>query len=375
MSEKRSGSPAPGVLLTIACLVIIVAGLKVGSSVLILFALATFVVVATRPAVVWLERRRVPMPLAVVFVVLLTFGVLALFVSIATQSIAEIRSEFQNYVNRYQTLEDGFIYWLSQHGVDVPEAFQLDFVNARRALDLATGAVREVAGFASGTLLVLVIAIFGMVEADRFKPKVEAAFGAGASDFQRFGNIINQVQRYLTIKTVISLITGLLVGLWCWAIGLDFAVFWGLVAFVLNYVPSIGSVLAAVPAVLLALIQLGPSFALLAAIGYVAVNILLGNFIEPMLLGRRLGLSPLVVILSVVFWGWLWGPIGFLLAVPLSMIARIMLENTENYSWIAVLMAPAPERRKAEAEAQAEAGPAGEAETEAEVGSGAGTVA
>jgi AI-2 transport protein TqsA len=363
MSEERRRSTAPGVLLTIACLVIIVAGLKVGSSVLILFALASFLVVATRPAVVWLERRRVPMPLAVVFVVLVTFGVLALFVSIATQSLAEIRSEFQNYVTRYQTLEDGFIFWLSQHGVDVPEAFQINLVNARGALDFATGAVREVAGFASGTLLVLVIAIFGMVEADRFKPKLEAAFGPGAGDFQRFGKIINEVQRYLTIKTVISLITGLLVGLWCWAIGLDFAVFWGLVAFVLNYVPSIGSVLAAVPAVLLALIQLGPSFALLAAIGYVAVNILLGNFAEPMLLGRRLGLSPLVVILSVVFWGWLWGPIGFLLAVPLSMIARIMLENTEDYSWIAVLMAPTPERKaeaqtEAKTEAQAEAEPA-----------------
>jgi hypothetical protein len=95
---------------------------------------------------------------------------------------------------------------------------------------------------------------------------------------------------------------------------------------------------------MLALIQLGPSLALLAALGYIAVNILLGNFIEPTLLGRRLGLSPLVVILSVVFWGWLWGPIGFLLAVPLSMIARIMLENTEDYRWVAIMMAPSPSK-------------------------------
>jgi len=343
MSEADSRSTVPGYLLTTACIVIIVAGLKVGASVLILFALASFLVVATRPAVVLLRARRVPMALAIALVILLTFGVLALFVSIATQSLAEIRGSFAGYAVRYQMLEDGFIVWLRDHGIDVPPAFQLDFVNARRALDFATGAVREVAGFASGTLLVLVIAIFGMVEADRFRPKLVAAFGSTAGDFQRFGKIINEVQRYLTIKTIISLITGILVGIWCGVIGLDFAIFWGLVAFVLNYVPSIGSFMAAVPAVMLALIQLGPSFALLATLGYVAVNILLGNFIEPMLLGRRLGLSPLVVILSVVFWGWLWGPIGFLLAVPLSMIARIMLENMEGYSWIAVLMAPVPE--------------------------------
>jgi predicted PurR-regulated permease PerM len=318
-------------------------------------------VVATRPAVIWLEERRIPMPLAIALVVLLTFGVLALFVSIATQSLAEIRGAFQGYALRYQTLEEQFIRWLSDHGIVLPPEFQLDVVSARRAIDFASGAVREVAGFASGTVLVLVIAIFGMVEADRIKPKLALAFGAGASDYQRFGKFIHEVQRYLTIKTVISLITGLLIGLWCWAIGLDFAVFWGLVAFLLNYVPSIGSFLAAIPAVMLALIQLGPSFSLLTAIGYIAVNILLGNFIEPMLLGRRLGLAPLVVILSVVFWGWLWGPIGFLLAVPLSMIARIMLENIEEYRWVAVLMAPAPER-KADAEARARAVPEGEGE-------------
>lgn len=353
MTETRRQSTAPGVLLTIACLVIITAGLKVGASVLILFALATFLVVATRPAVVWLTHRRLPLALAITLVVFLTFAVLFLFVSVATQSLAEIRGSFGLYASRYQTLEDGFIHWLRERGLNLPQTFQFDLMNARRAVDFAAGLVRQAAGFASGTLLVLVIAIFGMVEADRFRPKLTSAFGAGATDFQRFGKIINEVQRYLTIKTIISLVTGLLVGLWCWAIGLDFAVFWGLLAFVLNYVPSIGSFMAAIPAVMLALIQLGPSFALLTAIGYIAVNILLGNFIEPMLLGRRLGLSPLVVILSVVFWGWLWGPIGFLLAVPLTMIARIMLENTEEYSWIAVLMAPTPERKAAE-EARAE---------------------
>jgi predicted PurR-regulated permease PerM len=122
---------------------------------------------------------------------------------------------------------------------------------------------------------------------------------------------------------------------------------------------------------MLALIQLGPSFSLLTAIGYIAVNILLGNFIEPMLLGRRLGLSPLVVILSVVFWGWLWGPIGFLLAVPLSMIARIMLENMDGYRWVAVLMGPAPDR-KAEAESRAKAAKSeGEGESGANAEGGA----
>ena len=120
--------------------------------------------------------------------------------------------------------------------------------------------------------------------------------------------------------------------------GLDFAILWGLVAFLLNFIPSLGSIIAAVPAVFLALIQLGPGRAAVIAVGYLVVNILLGNFIEPMLMGRRLGLSTLVVFLSVVFWGWVWGPVGMLLSVPLTMVLRIALENTEDFRWMALMM-------------------------------------
>ena len=116
------------------------------------------------------------------------------------------------------------------------------------------------------------------------------------------------------------------------------ALLWGLVAFLLNYVPNLGSIIAAVPAVLLALVQYGVGHALLVLMGYVAVNMLLGNLLEPVLMGRRLGLSTLVVFLSLVFWGWVWGPVGMLLSVPLTMIAKIFLENTRDLAWLAVML-------------------------------------
>jgi predicted PurR-regulated permease PerM len=117
-------------------------------------------------------------------------------------------------------------------------------------------------------------------------------------------------------------------------------VLWGLVAFLFNFVPNIGSIIAAVPALLLALVQLGPGPALAAGAGYLVVNIVMGNVVEPRFMGRGVGLSTLVVFLSLVFWGWVLGPVGMLLSVPLTMVVKLALEANPETRWIAVLIGP-----------------------------------
>jgi predicted PurR-regulated permease PerM len=178
------------------------------------------------------------------------------------------------------------------------------------------------------------------------------------TDPGRFQKITREIVQYLGIKTLVSLSTGLVIGLGTFFIGLDFPVLWGLVAFALNYVPTIGSVIASVPALILAIVQPGGDILLATATDaglmidwgrvlavaclYVATNIIFGNFIEPMLMGRRLGLSTVVITLSLIFWGWCWGPIGMLLSVPLTMVVKIMLENTSDLRWIAILLSQWP---------------------------------
>ena len=155
--------------------------------------------------------------------------------------------------------------------------------------------------------------------------------------------IVREVQDYLGIKTVVSLTTGLFIGVLTWLLGLDFPILLGLIGFVMNYIPTVGSIVAAVPALLLSVVQFGSvgNFTLVA-VGYGAINTVFGNIIEPNLLGRRLGLSTLVVVLSLLFWAWVWGPVGALLAVPLTMIVKIMLENTEDLRWVAILLDKSP---------------------------------
>jgi AI-2 transport protein TqsA len=337
----QAGRTRSRTLLTVAALVVVVAGMKAAAPILVRVALAGFVVVITRPAVVWLQRKRVPSSLAIVLVVLLVFGLGALFVSLTAQSLGELSNQFPSYAARAQGLESTFNEWLQTLNLPVPETLHFDFVNVDRALNFATVAAREAASLTSALVLIMIITVFGMIETNGLPEKLRRAFGERA-DLIGMRTVTAEMQHYLAIKTVVSVLTGLLVGSWVAIVGLALPVFWGLVAFVLNYVPNVGSIIAAVPAILLAWLDLGFDAALLVAIGYVAINMVLGNMVEPTWLGRRLGLSPLIVMLSLVFWGWLWGAIGVLLAVPLTMSARIMLEKT-RYRWVAVLLAPSSE--------------------------------
>jgi predicted PurR-regulated permease PerM len=176
-----------------------------------------------------------------------------------------------------------------------------------------------------------------------FPQKFRYITGEQGDDEDRLAKVVTEVQTYLSIKTVVSLTTGVVLGAWAWVMQLDFPILLGMTAFLLNYIPTVGSIIAAVPAILLSLILFGDfGHALLVTLGYVVVNTLFGNILEPSLMGRRLGLSTLVVILSLLFWGWAWCPLGALLSVPLTVIVKIWLENTTDLRWVAVLIDKSP---------------------------------
>jgi predicted PurR-regulated permease PerM len=175
---------------------------------------------------------------------------------------------------------------------------------------------------------------------------VKRAFGArvGPADF--FSRVIRDVKTYLGVKTGASLVTGILVGLWCLVLGVPFALIWALLAFLLNFIPNLGSILAAAPPVLIALVQAGPGKAALVTVGYLAVNFLIGNVAEPMFMGRQFGLATVLVFLSLIFWGWVWGVLGMLLSVPLTMVCKIVLEQYPELDWLVVMISKAPSLKK-----------------------------
>jgi len=334
-SERRDKGAR--VLLIIASFMIVVAGLKAAANVILPFLIAIFLAILTLPLLNWLQAKSVPKILAVLITLLFALGVLTGLVFLVGESIKDFTAEAPKYRARLEGLFGNVITWLQGRGIEVSRELLSEIVDPGRALDLATGTLQGVARVLSNVLLVFLIIVFILVEAAGFPAKLQAAFGQRESS-ERFEKIQLEIQRYLATKTVISLATGLLVGVAMAIIGVDFAILWGSLAFLLNYIPNLGSIIAAVPPVFLALLQLGPGHAIAVAIVFAAINVTFGNLVEPYLMGRRLGLSTLVVFLSLVFWGWVWGPLGMLLSVPLTMIVKILLENTEDLRWVAVLL-------------------------------------
>ena len=356
-------TPGLRLLFTLAIMVVLVHGLRLAQPVAMPFAVAAFLAVISLPVVFWLNKRRVPKPVAVLLTVLAVASVFGLVILLASQQLAELQALSLDYGPALLRQVENTVLRVLAEWAPVQPALEpalesirnnvLDFFN-RSLLAVAGGTFARALSFVTTTFLVLLILGFALGEATVFPAKLRAVAGDRLASDERLGKIVEEVQGYLVRKTLVSLGTGLLLGLWTWFMGLDSPLLLGLVAFVLNYVPTIGSIIASVPALVLAFVNFDAAGsavadfdlqrALVVGLGYLAVNVVLGNWLEPILMGRRLGLSTLVVVLSLVFWGWLWGPVGALLSVPLTMVAKIMTENTKDLKWVAVLLDKDPPR-------------------------------
>ena len=374
---------------TAAGAVIVIAGLRAASAIIVPVLVALFVSILSYPLLARLRRRGVPLALAVAVTLLADLTVLAGAVALLSGSVSDLvgqRAAYELQLRQYgDSLEAGrlrAVSWFETRDLSPPgwlirdsdgqdeseldeappssprrststarngtrpagerageaaPSWWSDFLSLDALFNAANRAVRGVASVLSTILIVVLITCFILLEAASFPSKLARAFDSPGLE-NRIGKVTRELQRYLGLKTAIGLVTGLLVGIWVALCGLNSPILWGFVAFALNYIPNLGSIIAAVPAVMLALVQLGIGPAILVAVGYLAINIVIGNLLEPQILGRRLGLSALVVFLSLVFWGWVWGPVGMLLSVPITMVVKIALENTKDLRWVAVLL-------------------------------------
>ncbi len=336
-------------LVIAASTIVVVAGLREASEILLPFLSALFIAVVSLPVMAWLQRNRVPTWLAVMLTVLAAAGVVSVLGVVVGQSVGEFAQVVADsqYNQRFEELAGQLRAWAEDANLPFADRTPFELVNPEAVVNLLGGTLGALAGLLQDAFLVLLAVIFILVEAAGFRHKLRVAFGDRGGNLERLEQMAQQVQKYLAVKTVVSLGTGFLAFVWVWTLGIDFPLMWGLVAFLFNYIPNIGSIVAAVGPSVLALVQVDLGTALAVASGYVVLNIAFGNILEPTLLGRKLGMSVLVVFLSLVFWGWVWGPMGLLLAVPITMTFKIAFENTDDLRWIAVLLDAKPRARAA----------------------------
>jgi AI-2 transport protein TqsA len=350
--DDDSKKPALGRgLLLIAALVITVAGLKAAQNFFLPVLLAFFVATVSFPITRFLSQRHVPRSLAVLMTVMVDFAFIAAIVVLGVFLVQDLESKwhskYASQINqRVMGVSESLAVQLESLGVEdaklkIQAAVQnnlanLEQIRFEKIWDLGTGVLGQVVGFFGAAVIFLILTVFMLSEARMLGRRLEAVSEAHGPNIARMLHATRDIQRYLAIKTVVSLATGVLAGLLCWAAGLDFYILWGIVAFALNFIPVIGSIVAGVPPTILALLVAGVPNAILVAGGYLLINNFLGNFLEPILVGRRFGISTLVVVISVMFWGWVWGPLGMLLAVPLTMMLKVVLDGSEEFRWIGV---------------------------------------
>lgn len=327
-------------LVVAAALVIIIGGINQAQSVMVSFLVAVFFAIIGTPPVLWLERKRIPSVVAVLLVVAGMITILLIVGAIVGASINSFYTELPVYQTRLQEQVSAFNAFLATKGIRGMDKVLLGYINPVAVMNLTARLLAGLGSALSDIVLILLTVTFILLEASSFPVKLRAVLGDPQQVFPQFTRFVSDIERYMVIKTLISLATGILIGIWLSILGVDFPILWGFLAFLLNYVPNVGSTVAAVPAVLLAFIQLGIGSAVMATAGYMTVNFVLDNVIETRLMGRKLGLSTLVVFLSLIFWGSLLGPVGMVLCIPLTMTLKFACENNKGTQWIAVLLGP-----------------------------------
>jgi predicted PurR-regulated permease PerM len=323
--------------IVMASVVIILAGIKSASEIVVPFLLSLFLAIILSPAYNYFKNKGLNESFALIVVISVFTIFLALVIKLLGSSLNEFSSNMDFYqqqlIKYFRSLEN----YSESIGIELPIYEFANVINSKQAMQFATNILQGMGSMFTNGLVILFTLMFMLLESNHFLEKISYSDDLKGS-VDHIKEIATNIKHYMVLKAIISLGTGVFIWVALIIVGTDYAFLWAVLAFMLNFIPNIGSIIAAVPAVLLTLVQLGGFSAVIVAVIYAFVNIIIGSVVEPKVMGKGLGLSTLVVFLSLLFWGWLLGAVGMLLSIPLTIMAKIALDVNENTRWIAVLL-------------------------------------
>ena len=326
------------IVIMLGMLVIILTGIRFAADIIVPFILALFIAVILNPLVQRMVRWRIPRVLAILLLITIIIMAMALLVTYLGTSLNELARTLPQYRSKLVIPLQQMEPWLQRAGSEVSVEELLKYIDPNAAMTLVTALLAQLSSAMTSIFLLLLTVVFMLVEVPQLPVKLQQMMVRPVEGMGAIQRALDSVSRYLVLKTAISIVTGLVAWAMLAVLDVRFAFVWGLLAFALNYIPNIGSVLAAIPPITQVLVFSGFYDALVVLAGYLIINLVFGNILEPRMMGRGLGLSTLVVFLSLIFWGWLLGPVGMLLSVPLTIIVKIGLEQTAGGQTIAVLL-------------------------------------
>jgi AI-2 transport protein TqsA len=331
------------IVMILAALVVLIQGMMFAKVILIPFMLAVVLAIMLIGPSKWLRGKGVPGWLATALILSVFILVCLFMVVVVEKSIHDFTQNIPEYNEKLKGITGKVVSFADSKGMHLGNKKLVDMLDPQSAMKFTGTFLSGLSAVAANGFLIILTLMFILAESGGFADKVAGIPGDARKRLTEMNAFTSSVQEYLLIKTMVSLLTGALVAISLVVLGVDYPVLWGVLAFGFNFVPNIGSIIAAIPAVLLALVQLGPLAAAFAAICYLVINVVVGNYIEPRFMGKRLGLSTLVVFLSLIFWGWVLGPVGMLLSVILTMKVKIALDSNEETAWLGILLGPNPD--------------------------------
>ncbi len=339
---ERIKFPAPVI---IAAFIIIVAGVIAASHIVIPFLLALFISIICYQPIVWLKKRKVPDWLAVTLVFLAIVLIFFILGEIISASLSSFSEDLHHYERNLEEFGEGIIAFLADMGINISMEKMMAMFEPDKVMHVTAGVLTELGAFLENFLTVFFLAVFLLLEVDVLSHKTQAIIQGTDFSFDYLNKIGKSIRHYLSIKTLISLITGVSIWIALAIIGVDYAIIWALIAFLLNYIPNIGSIIAGFFPAVFALIQLGVGGMIWVIGVFLVVNMIIGNGVEPKIMGKGMGLSTFVVFFSLIFWGYVLGTVGMFLSVPLTMSIKIMLEQNSRTRWVAILMSSPEDAR------------------------------
>ena len=330
-----------------AGIIIIIGGIKVTSAIILPLLLAIFISLMLLQPVHWLQSKKVPKNLAILLVLFLFTTLFYALGDLLGSSLSDFSENLPEYKSKLYEITDENRETFKMFGIDSVENNPMN-IEPGAIMKMILLGLGQAKKFIAKFFIIMLLTLFFLFELDSFPVKFNAMFSRiGNKKVQiNLNKIVVNLRSYLQIKSLTSFATGLFIYIFLMILGVRYAILWSMIAFLLNYVPNIGSLIAAIPAVIFAGIQLGGGALLYTGIIYLFVNFIIGSVIEPRIMGKGMGLSTAVILISLMFWGWLFGPIGMFLSVPLTMVLKIFLETNEDSRYFAILIGTEDEAKR-----------------------------
>ena len=321
-----------------ASFVVIIAGVKMASQVVVILFLAIFISSIFSTLLKVLQKKHIPRLFSYFIILLIVVSIGVMLAYVINISLNDFLTNLPTYEEKFKNTVLDLLHYAQDLGIQIDKAKIMGVLNFNSFFGFTTNIIGSIGTFLSKFLLVVIGVAFILAESKSFQTKLRVIFRNNAKKLEHFNLFSFNIQKYFVVKSFTSFLTGFIITIVLSLLGVDYPILWGVIAMLFNFIPVVGSIIASIPAILLTFMNLDLNTTIWVIVLYVIINVSISNILEPKLMGKELGLSPLVIFFSLIFWGYILGLVGMFLAVPITMTLKIAFDSNTSTHWLGILM-------------------------------------